>query len=273
MYGKTSSVPEKKIANAVLEWFCQGAVRHQCVGGAVCFDGPDIFRFRVYGGYKSTRREKKEQSILDNAAQGLPAEDTAGAFIAPTIELLKEHGIVTEQKDDYEADDLLMSASRFVTKLKPRAHVWLEARDKDLFQAVNDRVSVWTPAMGLEKEVIWTPKSVLAKKGMTPKQFLRYQILHGDATDDVPPIPEIGSPKKAKSIAIQYDKLTDFFMTEEGGKLFDKYVSELHRNRQLVSMVRDAWTIKDLDFKLKGVNSRAPAFAALKSNLSKKSLF
>jgi 5'-3' exonuclease len=273
VYAKSSSVPEKKIPNAVLDWFCSGAVRFQCTGGAICFDGPDIFRHKVYKGYKETRTTKKEEAARKRFDEGLPPEPTAGAYIAPTIELFRSHGLLAVQDPELEADDLLISAGTTFGKDKPSNLVILEARDKDLFQGVKPNVRIYTPAMGTEKEIIWTPERVLAKKGLTPSQFLKYQILRGDATDDIPPIPEIGSHGKAMAIVKEYAKLTDYFMTPKGRKMFAKYKSELHRNRQLVSMVRNAWTIKNVDFKLIGSAPRSPSFAALKSSLSKKSLF
>lgn len=273
VYGKSSSVPEKKIPNAILDWFSQGAVRWQCTGGALCFDGNDIFRHKVYTGYKATRKAAKDEAARHRFDEGLPPEDTAGAFIAPTTELFRSHGILVVQKPELEADDLLISAGTTFGK-NPKNQVILEARDKDLFQGVRKNIRIFTPAMGVEKEIVWTPELVLAKRGMTPKQFLKYQILIGDATDDIPAIPEIGTPAKAKKIVLEFDKLSTFFTeTEDGQRLFKKYKSEIARNIQLVTMVKNAWDIKDVGFKLVGSNSRSPGFAALKSALSKKSLF
>ena len=273
VYGKSSSVPEKRIPNALLDWFSQGAVRWQCTGGALCFDGHDIFRHKVYSGYKSTRKEAKEKANRHNFDEGLPPEITAGVYIAPTIALFRSHGILVVQKPEVEADDLLVSAGVRFGK-DPNNLVFLEARDKDLFQGIRKNVMVYTPPMGLEKEVLWTPERVLEKKGMTPKQFLRYQILRGDSTDDIPSIPEVGSHARAKDIAIKYDRLSDFFTnTKKGQAVFKKHKSEIARNIQLITMVRNAWDEKDVRFKLTGSNPRATSFAALKSALSKKSLF
>ena len=77
----------------------------------------------------------------------------------------------------------------------------------------------------------------------------------------------------AKNIATTFGKLSDFFETKKGAAAYKSYAAELVRNRQLVTLVKTAWTEKDIKFKLAGANQYAPALATLKSTLSKKSLF
>ena len=175
-YGKTSSAPEKRVPNQLLEWFCQGAVRMQCQGGAVCFDGPDVFRHKVYPLYKQNRSEKAIHKAGAFNDEGPSTSDRVNSLIPYTKELFVKHGIFAEQKEEFEADDLLISGAHYFTSKGADEVVFL-ARDKDLVQGISQRVKMFTPAMMKEPEKIWTVKSVLADKGMTPRQFLNYQIL------------------------------------------------------------------------------------------------
>lgn len=246
----------------------------QCGGGAICFDGHDVFRYQIYPGYKQSRKEKKEVGTHTEVYQGdKTASEVIASLIQPTMEVFKYHGVCAVQKAELEADDLLASAGYYFTKRNPDDSVVLLARDKDALQSISKKVCMYTPPMSKLPEKIWTPEAVQKSKGMTPKQFHRYQILLGDATDDIPPIPKIGTPAKAKSIVTRFNKLSDYFETEEGMEVYKSYASELVRNRQLVTMVKTAWTDKDIKFKLTGDNKYAPALGVLKSTLSKRSLF
>lgn len=273
--GKTSKFPDTKVPNMILEWFCQGAVRLNAHYGALTFDGPKNFRKKLYPEYKANRtgdQDLVEESYWKGELMPPRTEkECINALIKPTISLFQTHGIVVEQKKEYEADDLLNSATYYFDD-EGRV-IYVMTRDKDLFQSVRKRVFVYMPNMGKIPERLYGVKAVTAAKKMTPRQFLHYQILVGDGIDNVPPIPKIGTPAKAMSIVKEYDKLSEYFATAEGAKIFKKYSSELHRNRELVTMSKKVWTIEDVKLRPRGTNKKVPALATLISSMSKRSMF
>lgn len=270
--GKVYKDPYKKVPMMLLDWFCKAALRLQATGGAMCFDGNDNFRKRLYPPYKA-HREVGEPISPEGTMEGISVSDAVYASLDPTKELFYSLGIPIDQQPKYEADDLMISGANYFAQESKSNRIYLMTRDKDTYQGITDQVTIFVPEMKQHPEELIGLKQLLKKKGLSPKQFLSYQILIGDATDNVPPISDM-TPKKALQIAKEFTSLPAFFRTKEGGRFYNEKEDELHRNKDLITLVRSAWRIEDVSFKahLKG-RADSLAFNTLKSSVTKSSLF
>lgn len=89
-------------------------------------------------------------------------------------------------QDRVEADDIIaFLAGNGVEK---DSNVIILSEDKDYFQLVNERVSVYSPV----KKKLYTENIVKEDYGSTQKNFLLYRCFMGDVSDNIPGIKSIG---------------------------------------------------------------------------------
>lgn len=235
--GKTSARPERVIPVQVVNWVFSAAIKWSANNIAVFFDGDAVFRYLIYPQYKGKRPGKKEGKF-----DGLEAADNKNdvyAYLSATQQCLRLSGVYEQQLPEFEADDMVCSASYRWCKEDPANTAVIVAKDKDSRQNVSSRVTVYAPGTKATEDIIWTPSFFLKKTGMTPAQWLRYQILVGDTIDN---IPRCMSPKKALSVVKRYASLKDYFESEEGKKFYEENRATLKLNRLLVTMRKDSWT-------------------------------
>lgn len=282
--GQSSSVPERTVPLQILNYCCVYALQLGAKHGALAFDGDDNYRLRIYPKYKSSRRggtAANSQEYDDPHADEF--KDLLYRCLPPTIKLFRMVGFPVHQDPTFEADDLVAAGANHFSKNVEGGLSWIVCRDKDAFQAVRqDRIHLYWPEVGTNPAVYMDEAAVVKKVGMPPRTFGDFQILVGDATDDVPPIVKSSTARK---ILRQHGTLSDFFLTPEGKVFFRRYHEELRRNLQLVRMDLRSWSPSESSLRLETIaDSRTvltefgklpKSFYALKSTLSssRRSLF
>jgi DNA polymerase I len=127
-------------------------------------------------------------------------------------DIVKAFGISTMEQEGVEADDIIALLSQ---KLAKSDHeVLVVSGDKDLFQLVNSKVTVFDPMKG----GLFGVDEVVAKLGIYPDQIPDYLGLMGDASDNIPGIKGIG-PKTAKQLLEKYGNLDNIISSIETIKL------------------------------------------------------
>lgn len=162
---------------------------------AVVLDAPgETFRHRQFAEYKVNRL-----AVPDELRQQIP-------FVK---EIVTAWGLTYLEQPGVEADDVLASAARQAVAAGIPSVVVVSS-DKDLLQLVNDRVAVHDPWKG----VTYGPAEVKERLGVAPTQVPDLLALMGDASDNIPGVPGIGS-KRAVEIIRQYGSLAQALATEE----------------------------------------------------------
>ncbi|MBL8784456.1 MAG: hypothetical protein JNJ59_06110 [Deltaproteobacteria bacterium] len=146
---------------------------------AVVFDAPDdqrrTFRTGLYADYKAHRPERP----VDLAIQIPVLRDATRAM-----------GLACLEHPDFEADDCIAT---IVAQAEAAAvETTILSADKDLFQLVSQRTTVWDAMRGKRYDTA----GVVEKLGVPPHLVADYLALVGDASDNVPGVPGIG-PKGA----------------------------------------------------------------------------
>lgn len=148
---------------------------------AVCFDAAlECFRNAILPTYKSSR--------------GAPPPELEAQFEFAR-EVTRALGVCALERVEYEADDLLATASEQL--LRAGTDVVIVTSDKDLAQLVREDGRVLLH--DLAKGVTLDADGVRAKFGVDPAQIPDWLALVGDGVDDLPGVPGVG-PKGAAQL-------------------------------------------------------------------------
>lgn len=156
---------------------------------AVVFDSSETtFRNDLFADYKANR-PKMPVALAEQFPRILAVLD------AMNIPLLSSEG--------YEADDVIATVT---DRLESRVPIWVISGDKDLFQLVSERTRLVRPGKGGLLDEMYDVARLEAKYGLRPDQFVDFQALMGDATDNVPGVAGIGE-KTALRLILEFESL------------------------------------------------------------------
>ena len=138
------------------------------------------FRNEIYPAYKANRDEAPE-----DLKKQLPV----------AIEWIEQMGFANLSREGFEADDVIMTITKFAKAqgLKVR----IVSHDKDLYQMIEDgKVEMYDSV----KRKVVNEQSCLEKFGVVPKDFVNFQAILGDSSDNVPGVKGIGKVGASKLI-------------------------------------------------------------------------
>ena len=221
----------KKLSSAFLALVMKDALAVRATHVLVAFDGPEVFRYKVYKGYKESRAEKQKDPERDHLST-INKYEHLGLIQA----LLTQAGVLWVQPQKHEADDVLASvADQYSSEL----NIVLGSSDKDDYQVLSESVTMYDSAFKPEPRYI-TQESAELRKGCLVSQMIDYQTLLGDLGDSIPGFPGFG-PKKIENLLKTYGSIKAWYAkgSKEDKQWLIKNQVALKRNRTLVSLVRD----------------------------------
>ncbi|TNF43871.1 MAG: DNA polymerase I [Epsilonproteobacteria bacterium] len=188
------------------------------------------FRNDLYPEYKAHREAPPEDLIKQ-----LPV----------AIEWIEQMGFANLSREGFEADDVITTVTKFAREqgLKVR----IVSHDKDLYQMIDDGVVVMYDSV--KKQEV-DEQACVDKFGVRPKDFINFQALLGDSSDNIPGVKGIGKVGASKLIN-KYHTLEAIYEDIEnaGTPRIQKLLLEGKENaflsRQLVTMRSDVF--KDMD--------------------------
>tara|TARA_R110002020_G_scaffold29767_9_gene93988 strand:- start:3157 stop:4017 length:861 start_codon:yes stop_codon:yes gene_type:complete len=154
----------------------------------VCFDfGKSYYRMNISDDYKSTRKKPTDEEEIKKYHEFF---DCLNAIYDDlTYDKHKYRGI--------EADDLM---TFLVLKLSPLyEHTWILSSDRDLYQLIDEDVSIFNIFSRKEITVDYLAESF----EITPQEFLLSRYIEGDKSDAIIGVSGIG-PKRAQTLAKTY---------------------------------------------------------------------
>ena len=170
----------------------------------VAFDRKEpTFRHKMYAEYKGTRKPMPEE-------------------LRPQIDLMKEvldtMNIARFELAGIEADDIIGTLSK-----KFDVFSIIITGDKDSFQLVSDKASVYFTRKGISELDIYSAENFKEKTGIEPKQIIDLKSMMGDSSDNIPGIAGVGE-KTALGLVQTYGSLENLYAhTDElKGKLKEK---------------------------------------------------
>jgi len=198
----------------------------------VTFDmaGP-TFRHEKFKAYKATR-VKADQELYDQ--------------IPLVHEVVKAFGLPVYEKKGYEADDVIGTIAKQLSKKDDE--VFIVTGDMDTLQLINKKVKVYTLRKGMSDVVIYDEDEFNKKFGFGPELMIDYKALRGDTSDNIPGVPGIGEKtamdlvQKFQTIENIYKKLkNDRKKIEE--ELKPGVIKKLVEGEKMAEMSKDLSTI------------------------------
>ncbi len=142
--------------------------------------------------------------------------------LVPQIQIIKD--LVTTMNipqfslQGYEADDLIGTITLQLHE-QPEVFSTIVTGDKDLFQLVDDQITVWIPARSVRKgvqthDVEYDADGVFKKMGVRPDQIVDLKALMGDPSDNIPGVTGVGQ-KTAVVLISTFDSLDGVYAALE----------------------------------------------------------
>jgi len=189
------------------------------------------FREELYPEYKAHRESPPEDLIKQ-----LPI----------AIEWIEKMGFAHFAKEGFEADDVIATVTRIAKEQGVRVRI--VSHDKDLYQLIDDKRVVLFDSV---KKSNVDEEACIHKFGVNPRDFINFQAIVGDSSDNVPGVKGIGQ-KGASGLINTYHTLEEIYdnITQCGTARIQKLLLENKENaflsRQLVTMREDLY--ENLDF-------------------------
>jgi 5'-3' exonuclease len=164
--------------------------------------------------------------------------------------LLASFGWTVAEAEELEADDAMGSYARVESQAGGRG--LLLTADRDLYQAVSDRVAV----LNLEPAGVFAevgPEQVFGRYSIAPERVTDFIALRGDPSDGLPGAPGIGA-KTAAALLRTYGSLEALLEEAERqsanagiGSLRPRIATALHENAELLRTFKRVATLVEID--------------------------
>ena len=190
------------------------------------------FRNELYPEYKANREAPPE-----DLTKQLPV----------AIKWVEQMGFANLAEDGFEADDIITTVTKIAKEQGMK--VKIISHDKDLYQLIDDGMVVMYDSVK-RKEI--DEEACIEKFGVNPKDFIDFQAIVGDSSDNVPGVKGIGVKGAAKLIN-QYHTLEAIYADIEncGTPRIQKLLLESRESaflsRELVTMRSDVYETLDLE--------------------------
>lgn len=188
---------------------------------AVCYDRPEpSFRKDIFTEYKANRATMPEDLI-------------------PQMEIIKNlissMGLTAAEKLGFEADDLIGTLTK--KAIQKNMKVVILSGDKDFSQILSD-VVIMHDTMKNSKTAA---SDVFEKYGVRVDQFIDYQAIMGDSSDNIPGVSGIG-PKGAQKLLAEFGTLENIYNNIEKVKP-DSIRAKLEKDKEAAFLSKKLVTI------------------------------
>ncbi|MBR3566379.1 MAG: DNA polymerase I [Paludibacteraceae bacterium] len=191
---------------------------------AVAFDSKgNTFRHDIFPEYKAQRAAAPED--IHNAV--------------PIIkDILKARNITIIAKEGYEADDIIGTLARQLSKQVDE--VYMATPDKDYGQLIDTNVFMYRPRHNGGYEKLGVQEVCAKYEIQSPKQMIDYLGLMGDASDNIPGCPGVG-PKTAVKLLQQFGSIDD--MLQRTSELKGSQKEKIESNAEMIRLSKYLVTI------------------------------
>jgi DNA polymerase-1 len=197
------------------------------------------FRNKMYSDYKAHRP---------------PMPDDMPVQINRIEEIMSAMNIPILRVNGFEADDIIGTLAKKASK--EGIDVYICTKDKDILQLIDDHVFGYDIKTGEVTDEAW----VKAEMKISPAQFIDVLALQGDASDNVPGVPDVG-PKTALEWIQKFGSVDNLFAHAD--EIAGKRGDNLRKSKELVYLSKrlvtidcntpvdidyDAFAVKPFDF-------------------------
>ncbi len=160
----------------------------------ICFDkSRHTFRTEKFIQYKSQRQET-------------PPE--LKAQFEPAKRLVEAMGMVWEEIEGYEADDIIGTLAK--AGAAADMEIMVLTGDKDALQLIDERIHIYMTQKGITDIKVWDFAALNERYHLKPAQIIDLKGLMGDSSDNIPGVPGIGE-KTALKLLAQYPTMEEIY--------------------------------------------------------------
>lgn len=164
------------------------ALRGECAHFVFCWDSRQSLRKQIYPEYKGNREHTPDTVPIFEQFKYLRTH------------LLPRLGFTNNLfKIGYEADDLIASICKYTPPKRGREY-GIVSSDKDLYQLLTPRISMWEPSGKIKK---YTYEDFCDEWKTTPDVWGKVKAISGCKTDGVPGIPGIGEKNAIRHLTVK----------------------------------------------------------------------
>lgn len=192
---------------------------------AICFDkSRKTFRTEKFADYKGQRKET-------------PPE--LKAQFEPAKELVNALGLVWEEIEGYEGDDIIGTLAQMGAA--NGIDVIVLTGDRDALQLIGDHVKIHMTQKGISDVKIWDKAALEEHYHLKPAQVIDFKGLMGDSSDNIPGVPGVGE-KTALKLLAQYPTMEEIYQHLDEVKPAGLQ-KKLADNRELAFLSKELATI------------------------------
>ena len=198
---------------------------------------PDSPRLRVTVVWDGGLAAERLAALPGYQAQRAPLPPELVPPLDGIGEYLKAAGIASCCYEGVEADDWIATLAR--AGVEAGLSVVIASSDKDFMQLVSPCVGLFNP--NDKSETVWGAEQVFAKAGVQPGQVVDWLSLVGDAVDNIPGVPGVGT-KTAAELLGQFGSVAELFTrlhevrSEKLRAALQAARETVHRNQQLIRL-------------------------------------
>jgi len=188
-----------------------------------------------------SRQTFRAEQYVDYKANRAKTPDAFSGQVALIKEVLDALRVPYVEAPGFEADDVLATLA---TQAEADGFdVLVVSGDRDVFQLVDERITVLYPRKGVSNLARMTPGAVVERYGLPPAQYPELAALVGEDSDNLPGVPGVG-PKTAAKWIVQYGGLDGVVdradeLPGKAGASLREHLAGVIRNRSINGLVRD----------------------------------
>ena len=159
-------------------------------------------------GFDLPKPTKRHIEYVKYKAHRAPMPEDLMAQVPYVREILKAMNIPVFAVEGYEGEDVIativanVKAQMSNVKTMPLGMQFIIVTgDLDCLQLVDSQTKVYSMARGVNQAVMYDEAKVRERYGLSPKQFVDFKALKGDASDNIPGVSGIGEKGAAKLVA------------------------------------------------------------------------
>lgn len=173
--------------------------------------------------FDTDKKTFRHEEYKDYKAGRKPAPVELVAQFPLAREMVSKMGIKCYELAGYEADDIVATMARIGEENNCKVEIF--SSDRDLFQLINEKVTVNIPKKGTSDILSVTPSVLKSEYGLLPNQVTDYKGIFGDTSDNIKGIKGIGE-KGALKLLEEYGSLENIYenIDKIEGKLKQKLI-------------------------------------------------
>jgi len=183
------------VVTAFLSLVRRAAAAGEATHIAVVFDTPTKTSNHVLSiDYKANRKKDYDKD-----------EDSPFRHMPHVKKVLSHLKVAVFEKRGTEADDVIASLAAKYLKKHSKGNVRIASTDSDFYQLLSPRLAL-IHLGNKGSHILFTPESLMEKYAITPKQYILFKSLTGDAADNIKGISGVGPIRASKIV----NKMLDF---------------------------------------------------------------